>query len=54
MGQTKMRTRAEMEERFKWNLKDIYETNDAWERDFEKAKAQRDASARERRLCWRR
>ena len=45
MGQTKMRTRAETEERFKWNLKDIYETNDAWERDFEKAKAQGEAFA---------
>lgn len=45
MGQTKMRTRTETEERFKWNLKDIYETNDAWERDFEKAKAQGEAFA---------
>ena len=45
MGQTKMRTRAETEERFKWNLKDIYEPNDAWEQEFEKAKAQGEAFA---------
>ena len=43
MGQTK--TRAEIEERFKWNLKDIYETDAQWERDFEKAKAQGEAFA---------
>lgn len=46
MEQTAARTRDQIEERFKWNLKDIYATNADWERDFEAAKAQSEAFAR--------
>ena len=28
--------RNEIEEKFKWNLEDIYENNDEWEKDYNK------------------
>lgn len=31
---TKLTTRDEIEERFKWNLNDVYESDDEWEKDF--------------------
>ena len=30
--------RADIEERHKWNLTDLYESDEAWEKDYEKVK----------------
>lgn len=33
-----MKKRSQIEEKYKWNVKDLYEDDKAWESDFEKAK----------------
>jgi len=35
---TSLPKRNEIPEQFKWKLEDIYESNEAWEKDFAKAK----------------
>lgn len=37
-AETKLRQRSEVETKYKWNLADIYVSNDAWEADFNKLK----------------
>lgn len=38
MGQ--MKVRAELDDKYKWNLKDLYESDEAWEKEKDRLKAE--------------